>query len=151
MRPKCGRAQAWRTALIVPAELEKIAREREERMLALQSLVTDASEVLPLIKSGQNPSPNVCVGRAKRNDIIITDPAISSLHASFEGQGDAFVLIDHNSSNGTFVNCRRLGEGERVHLVSGDCVRFGRRVYYFLTAERLLLFLELRIVRPPAG
>jgi len=32
-------------------------------------------------------------------------------------------------------------------LASGDCLRFGQRVFYYLTGERLLSFLELRIVK----
>ena len=38
-------------------------------MMALQKLVADESQVFDVEKSGDNDSPNVCLGRAKRNDV----------------------------------------------------------------------------------
>jgi len=141
----------WRTQRVNLKEFAEETRERVERMLALQDLVGDESAVVPVVKSGQNPSPHVCVGRAKRNDILIADPTVSSVHAVFEGEGEHLVLLDQNSSNGTFINARRVEPGERVTVTSGDCLRFGGRVFYYLSGERLLLFLELRVVRRPAS
>lgn len=139
----------WRTERIQiePGELQRHERERVERMIVLQDLVADKSAVFRLVKSGQNPSPHVCLGRAKRNDIVLPDVTVSSVHAHFEDAGDGIYLRDLGSSNGTFINRRRLREQELVRLASGDCLRFGRQVFYYLSGERLLLFLELRMVR----
>lgn len=139
----------WRTERIQidPTELQRHERERVERMMALQDLVADQSAVLRLVKAGQNPSPHVCLGRAKRNDIVLPDATVSSVHAHFEDAGEGTHVRDLGSSNGTFVNRRRLREQELVRLTSGDCLRFGRQVFYYLSGERLLLFLELRMVR----
>ena len=59
--------------------------------------------------------------------------------------GDRIVVTDHRSKNGTFVNQKPVGPRDEITLTSGDCVRFGRRVFYYLNPDRLLLFLELRL------
>jgi hypothetical protein len=140
---------AWRTERFRRSDVDAAvhARERVERMMALQELVGDGSAVLPLTKSSRNPSPHVLVGRAKRNDVIIADTTVSSLHAQIEEVSDGMLVRDQGSSNGTFLNRRPLGKGEGMVVMSGDCLRLGRQVFYYLSGERLLLLLELRIVR----
>jgi len=139
----------WATARIQvsPEALRDHAEVRIERMMELQALVSDDSQIFVLKKGSDNPAPNICIGRAKRNDVVLEDSTISSLHAQMEVDDQEATLADQGSSNGTFVNCKRLGPGEWAVLQSGDCVRFGRRVYYYLNGERLLVFLELRIVK----
>lgn len=65
------------------------------------------------------------IGRESRYcEIVFSDPKISRLHAeivSFEGRT---LLIDRNSSNGTFVNDERV---ERRFLRDGDIIYFGGR------------------------
>ena len=147
------RTPTWSTQ---PFKLEDLEEEKHkqvriERMMALQDLVSDSSQVIKLVLSGQHSGPHIAIGRAKRNDVVINDETVSSVHASIENTGAAMLLIDRNSSNGTFVNQQRLAPGEPMPLTSGDCIRFGKRVYYYLTGERLLLFLELRIVKFGSG
>ncbi len=128
-------------------DLKQHHEARIERMLALQPLIGNDSPVHLIEKHSDTHATHVCLGRAKRNDILIVDDTVSSLHAQLQDDDQQVWLCDMNSSNGTFVNRRRLVNNERVFLVNGDCVRFGRRVFYFLTGERWLLFLELRIVQ----
>ena len=47
---------------------------------------------------------SISLGRREDNDVIINDPAVSGHHAMIESFGSRFVLIDLQSSNGTFVN-----------------------------------------------
>ena len=65
------------------------------------------------------------IGRESRYcEIVLSDPKISRLHAevvSFDGRT---MLIDRNSSNGTFVNDERI---ERAFLDDGDIIYFGGR------------------------
>src|SRR5690349_6047952 len=62
------------------------------------------------------------VGR--RNDLALTIPlnSISKLHAEFREEQEELVLIDLDSTNGTFVNGERLS-APRV-LKPGDIVHF---------------------------
>ncbi len=64
------------------------------------------------------------LGRNPRNEIVIDNNQISSFHAEFARQpGGAYVLTDLKSSNGTYVNGRRV---ESAELKPGDKVRFGQ-------------------------
>src|SRR6185437_9148933 len=59
---------------------------------------------------------NCSIGRASLNTLVIDSPKVSRLHSiiHLEGNG-AFWLIDLGSSNGTFLNKRRIHEPVRLH------------------------------------
>ena len=50
----------------------------------------------------------VLIGRSDLSDILVDDRFVSKQHALLIWNDDAVVLIDLNSSNGTFVNSRRI-------------------------------------------
>jgi len=143
------RTQTWSTKpfTLSNADAEAHQQAHIERMMALQELVADTSQIVELVHAGQHQSSAICIGRARRNDVVITDDTVSSMHASIEISGAVTLLCDHNSSNGTYINQERLDGGTHMPLASGDCLRFGQRVFYYLTGERLLSLLELRIVK----
>jgi hypothetical protein len=62
------------------------------------------------------------VGRHRNNDIVVSDPKVSSFHARFDRTIEGFVLVDLRSRNGSFVNGKRV---EAVILQNGDEVRLG--------------------------
>jgi pSer/pThr/pTyr-binding forkhead associated (FHA) protein len=63
------------------------------------------------------------VGRAVDNDVVLDDPSLSRKHAKMYRRGASELEVeDLGSSNGTFVNQRKVGRGV-VH--PGDTVRFG--------------------------
>ncbi len=62
------------------------------------------------------------IGRAASNDIVLIEPEVSKYHAKivFEGDGSLWIY-DLNSSNGTFVNNRKIVEKQQLKL--GDEVK----------------------------
>src|SRR3989442_2390715 len=68
-------------------------------------------------------TPVVNVGRADYNDLVISDGSVSTAHAKLQRREGVWVLVDLDSTNGTFV------DGERVHgespIAPGAVVRFG--------------------------
>jgi hypothetical protein len=62
------------------------------------------------------------LGRHRNNDIVISDPKVSSFHARIDRGSEGFTLIDLKSRNGTFLNGRRMETGA---LSTGDEVRLG--------------------------
>ena len=68
------------------------------------------------------------VGRHRNNDIVISDPKVSSFHARLDRAPEGFVVVDLKSRNGSFINGRRVETGP---LKNGDEVRMGpaRLVY----------------------
>jgi pSer/pThr/pTyr-binding forkhead associated (FHA) protein len=66
------------------------------------------------------------LGREAGNDIIINDPQVSRHHARLTLQGGTYSLEDLGSTNGTFVNGRRVTGS--VVLSSGDMIGLGDTV-----------------------
>jgi FHA domain len=58
------------------------------------------------------------VGRSSEADLLILDPEVSRRHARFENDGRTIFLTDLHSSNGTFLNGRRIEE--TIEMRPGD-------------------------------
>jgi hypothetical protein len=67
-------------------------------------------------------SPRLLVGRSEHNDIPISSKFISRHHALLVRHGSVTFLMDLNSSNGTFVNSRRVSNHVLMH---NDVVTLG--------------------------
>lgn len=66
--------------------------------------------------------PRVSVGRSADADLSMSDSTVSRLHAILSLQGGVTVVEDASSTNGLFVNARRVS---RAVLKDGDTVTFG--------------------------
>ncbi len=65
----------------------------------------------------------ITVGRKEDNDFVIPLPNVSSYHAVVEFQAGGIALEDLNSTNGVFVNGKKISD--RVTLKCGDRIAFG--------------------------
>lgn len=66
------------------------------------------------------------IGRSHDNALCLNDSTVSSFHAAFTWTPNGTLwLTDLGSSNGTFVNDVRLGEGDKTIVRDGDKLRFG--------------------------
>lgn len=63
------------------------------------------------------------VGRATRADFIVDAALVSRLHCRLTASDEAVEVVDLSSTNGTFVNDKRV---QRATLASGDRLRVGR-------------------------
>lgn len=63
------------------------------------------------------------IGRLPQNTVVVDHPAVSGHHATVFRDGEHFVIEDFASTNGTFVNGKRVS---RQKLQDGDAVRFGK-------------------------
>src|SRR3989441_989436 len=83
-----------------------------------------------LVRSGaligqrlQVKTPVANIGRADYNDLVIPDPSVSTSHAKLQRREGVWVLVDLESTNGSFV------DGDRVKgdapLAPGAMVRLG--------------------------
>jgi pSer/pThr/pTyr-binding forkhead associated (FHA) protein len=70
------------------------------------------------------------VGRAPRADFIVDAALVSRLHCRVVAADERIDVEDLSSTNGTFINDRRVNKGQ---LGSGDRLRIGR---VELTVER---------------
>jgi FHA domain len=71
------------------------------------------------------------IGRDRKSDIFINDDQASSHHADlvFRPEERRFILMDHNSTNGTYVNETEIEP--RRDLVEKDIVRIGNHRFLF--------------------
>ena len=72
------------------------------------------------------------IGRRVDNDIVVNDPSVSATHAWIINQHGHYVLMNTLSTNGTFVNDKRIHETVLAH---GDRLRFGQAEFTFMTHE----------------
>src|SRR6185503_19187099 len=68
-------------------------------------------------------TPVVNIGRADYNDLVLPDESVSTTHAKLQRREGVWVLVDLDSTNGTFVDGDQI-KGE-VPLAPGATVRFG--------------------------
>lgn len=73
--------------------------------------------------------PQLTIGRAPENQLVIEDSRVSSEHAKIIQSDDKYWLLDLRSSNGTFVNEQRVAD---VHLLhDGDVISIGATIVTF--------------------
>lgn len=77
------------------------------------------------------------VGRDPAADISLADEGISRKHARLSRRGDAVLLTDLGSANGTYVNDRRVEQARPVALAKEDMLRIGNSILKFLPAGEL--------------
>jgi pSer/pThr/pTyr-binding forkhead associated (FHA) protein len=72
------------------------------------------------------------VGRARANDVVLEDEAISAQHLRIRPEEGRFVVHDLGSTNGTRVNERKVS---RHVLQEGDVIRVGDTSLRFRVAQ----------------
>jgi len=66
------------------------------------------------------------VGRASDNELTLNDGSVSKIHAALLMTAEGTLLVaDTGSTNGTYVNGRRIAYGESRLIEDGDVVGFG--------------------------
>ena len=68
-------------------------------------------------------------GRSDGADIRVEDPFASSSHARIYGRGGDMYLEDMGSTNGTYLNGRKVKSAERLDV--GDKIRIGDSEYRY--------------------
>ena len=74
-------------------------------------------------------SPNTIIGTdPKTCGVVLQDKFLSSKHAEIKAENGIWVLRDSGSTNGTYVNNKRI---DRHELVDNDFVKFGQAMLKF--------------------
>ncbi len=88
------------------------------------------SQVFPLEREIVN------IGRKLDNHVVIQDSRISRTHAQLRMMNGQFVLLDLNSTGGTFVNEQRITKSV---LYSGDTISLaGVQIKFVQDAPRMM-------------
>lgn len=119
-----------------PAELKQLlAAERAgEPFLAFR----DRDGRFNLFATGSGERTHTVGRRAEADLPIAWDREVSGLHAELQGLGGEWTLVDDGlSTNGTYVNERRLSGRQRLR--DGDRVRIGQTVFAYRAGGELPL------------
>ncbi|MFI6824978.1 FHA domain-containing protein [Micromonospora sp. NPDC050187] len=93
----------------------------------------DHPELLPVLTVAGGPMRGarfrlrpglLVIGRASTVDIVVDDAHLSRRHAVVRSEGDMVTLNDLGSTNGTWLNDRRIFDVQP--LTDGDVIRLGR-------------------------
>jgi FHA domain-containing protein len=73
-------------------------------------------------------SPVTSIGTDSKCNVVLIDKFMSSRHAEIKAENGVWVLRDSGSTNGTYVNNRRV---DRHELVDNDFIKFGSAMLKF--------------------
>jgi len=73
-------------------------------------------------------SPVTSIGTDPKCNVVLNDKFMSSRHAEIKAENGVWVLRDSGSTNGTYVNNRRI---DRHELVDNDFIKFGSAMLKF--------------------
>ncbi len=104
--------------------------------VVVQGEAADATFLLRMVK-GVPPNgvysiqEKTRIGRSEESEIVLVDPSVSRTHAVVEIEAGGAVVRDLGSTNGTFVNGRRI---DVARLGDGDELVFGNTKMRFESA-----------------
>jgi hypothetical protein len=78
------------------------------------------------------PNKEIVVGRSSDLDMVLVEEMVSRKHARIAYEGDAIVIEDLGSTNGTFVNGEKI---KRAQLKEGDRVLIGTSILKVIVVE----------------
>lgn len=94
--------------------------------LILDGYGSDRQRYRLVISADELYGSEVVVGRDPDNrTYAINDSSVSRRHCVFYAQGNNLYIREINSTNGTFVDGRKLAEGESVSLRNGSDIKLG--------------------------
>lgn len=122
---------------------EDLRRQDEERRAAKSGVqIPSAAPTMPdiqviariTLQNGTREIPLIFkpggkrlnVGRASDNELTLNDGSVSKIHAALLMTAEGTLLVaDTGSTNGTYINGRRIAYGESRLIEDGDVIGFG--------------------------
>jgi pSer/pThr/pTyr-binding forkhead associated (FHA) protein len=80
------------------------------------------------LASYETESEQLNIGRNPKNDILIDNMAVSNFHATVKKVMNTYFIEDLNSTNGTFVNEKKI---DKYELLDGDEIIIGKHSLLF--------------------
>ncbi len=102
-------------------------------LIARVTIRNEAHELPLALKPG---GKRLSVGRVADNELTLNDASVSKIHAALTmNQQGTLLVADTGSTNGTYINGRRISYGEARQIEEGDVVGFGDVEVRFRKAE----------------
>jgi hypothetical protein len=116
LRPQGGRK---RTGQAVPAPAPARKSKRAARRVAVIEGDSHKGKSFDL-------GDELVIGRSDKCHLVLDDTYVSQVHARIFAKDDTFMVEDLGSTNGTYLNRRRIGAP--TELQKGDQVKIGKTV-----------------------
>ena len=118
------------------ASVEERARQQDAPQLGPVAIPSEPGHYLQVQAPGEARLVRVeagvtHIGRGLSADLRLDENSVSRRHAMLVREDSRARILDDRSSNGTFVNGRRI---EQADLSSGDVIKIGRVTLLFLEA-----------------
>lgn len=117
LRPAPARGSGSRGAAPAPRAPSKRTKRAPRKLSVVEG---------PLKGKSYELGDELTVGRAEKCHIVVDDTYVSQVHARFFADGETFVVEDLGSTNGTYLNRRRITSP--AELSRGDRVKIGKTV-----------------------
>lgn len=91
-----------------PASTEKVSAPPLEPVKAktAELLVLENGKVTQMVPLNKT----ICIGRSPANDVVLKEPKVSRKHAEIHCTAGKYILLDLESSNGTFIGGKKITE-----------------------------------------
>lgn len=110
-------------------DLDGLDEENQKTQISMEAMDYDPLSGKLIVESGKSTQreyvlvrEKTSIGRIAKNDIAISDPAMSREHAQIDKFKEGFRIRDLDSGNGTFLNGYRIRVGQ---LRNGDIIEIG--------------------------
>lgn len=92
--------------------------------MGAELLVMDNGKVTKMVPLGRN----IVIGRSPASDVVLKEPKVSRKHAEIQFAGGKYIILDLESSNGTYVGGKKITEQV---LQAGDEIMIGNTKMVF--------------------
>ncbi len=120
LRQQDERRRAAKTGLPIPGAAPPMP---DIQVIARVTLPNGTREIPLIFRPG---GKRLNVGRAADNELSLNDKSVSKIHGALLMTAEGTLLVaDTGSTNGTYLNGRRIAYGESRLIEDGDVVGFG--------------------------
>jgi hypothetical protein len=115
--------EAKRAAKLSVPKRSAFEKVPDVNFVARITMRNEVHEVPLALKPG---GKRLSVGRVSDNELALNDSSVSKIHAALTlNQQGTLLVADTGSTNGTYINGRRISYGEARQIEDGDVVGFG--------------------------
>jgi hypothetical protein len=108
---------------LTPPKQSPFEKVPEVTLIARITMGSEVNEVPMVLKPG---GKRLSVGRVADNELTLNHSSVSKIHAALTMNKEGTLLVaDTGSTNGTFINGRRIAYGEARQIEDRDVVGFG--------------------------
>jgi hypothetical protein len=123
------------SSLLSVTKLLKDNRDVLHPITDSSELISNKTKVFELRKRSGSLVNDIFVGRAPTNDIVLANPSVSKSHLRFISipRTNYYQLVDMFSSNGTYLNGKKINPFEKHQVEDHDEISFGSEyqlIYY---------------------